>query len=145
MQPDTALHLGDPVLDREHKEFQTAAIALRDAASGGERLALETLRSLARAHFSDEDDDLRRVGSHNAQCHLDEHAAVLASLDDVLAVLVNPERDPVHASELCARLADALLGWLPEHVQQMDAGIAQLRTRERLGGQTVSFQRKPDR
>ena len=90
-------------------------------------------------HFGFEDDHLRHVGDANATCHLDEHAAVLRSLDEVGAVLARPEPAP---RDLTRRLATELLRWLPEHVQVMDAGIATARTRERFGGGPVQITRR---
>lgn len=145
MHADASIALGDPLLDRQHQEMFSLALGLLQAPEGCERVALESLRAHAAAHFAQEDEDLRRVGGHNADCHLDEHAAVLTSLDDVHHTLSTPAGDPGAGRRLAGQLAQALLDWLPEHVQQMDAGIASSRAKQRLGGMAVKFAHRSSR
>jgi hemerythrin-like metal-binding protein len=137
MTPNS-ISLGDPALDQEHAELQRLIDALRQALPADALSALDALKAHAENHFGLEDADLRRLGGANATCHLDEHAAVLRSLDDVRAVLER-EQPP---SDLVARLAAELTRWLPEHVQAMDAGIASVRTRERFGGVPIQLTRR---
>ena len=134
----SSLTLGDPVLDREHAELQRLIDALREAPPSQALAALDALRSHAALHFGQEDGDLRRLGGANATCHLDEHAAVLRSLDEVREVLEQLQAP----SGLIGRLVAELTRWLPEHVQAMDAGIASVRTRERFGGVPVQITRR---
>jgi hemerythrin len=133
-----ALTLGDPVLDREHAELQRLVDALRRAAPAGALAALDALKAHAAMHFGLEDGDLRRLGGANATCHLDEHAAVLRSLDEVRAVLERPQPP----ADLVGRLTAELSRWLPEHVQAMDASIASVRTQERFGGARIRITRR---
>ena len=132
------LSLGDPVLDREHAELQRLIDDLRQAGPAQALGALDALKAHAAAHFDQEDGDLRRLGGANAACHLDEHAAVLRSLDEVRAVLEQPQPP----ADLVGRLSAELSRWLPEHVQAMDAGIASVRTRERFGGAPIQVKRR---
>jgi hemerythrin len=134
----SSLTLGDPVLDQEHAELQRLIDALRQAAPAEAMGALDALRAHAASHFGQEDGDLRRLGGANATCHLDEHAAVLRSLDEVRAVLGRPQP----SADLVGRLAAELTRWLPEHVQAMDASIASVRTKERFGGVPVQISRR---
>ncbi len=138
MNTETSITLGDPALDREHAELQRLIVALMQAPADRVAAALDALRTHAGKHFELEDADLRRVGGANATCHLDEHAAVLRSLDEVRQVLARPE-PPL---DMIPRLAAELMRWLPEHVQVMDAGIASVRTKERLGGAPVQITRR---
>lgn len=138
MNTANSLTLGDPVLDQEHQELQRLIDALLAAPAAQAVAALEALQSHAASHFALEDGELRRLGGANATCHLDEHAAVLRSLDEVKAVLARPEPP----GDLVRRLATELLRWLPEHVQEMDASIAAVRTRERFGGVPVQITRR---
>lgn len=134
----TPLTLGDPVLDREHAELQRLIDALRAAPGSQALAALDALKAHAASHFALEDGDLRRLGGANATCHLDEHAAVLRSLDEVRAVLERPQPP----ADLIGRLATELSRWLPEHVQAMDAAIASVRVKERFGGVPVQISRR---
>jgi hemerythrin len=133
-----SLTLGDPVLDREHAELQRLIDALRQAAPAQAAAALQALKAHAALHFGQEDADLRRLGGANASCHLDEHAAVLRSLEEVGAVLEQPQAP----ADLVSRLAAELTRWLPEHVQAMDASIASVRSKERFGGVPVQLTRR---
>jgi hemerythrin-like metal-binding protein len=133
-----SLTLGDPILDREHAELQRLIDALHQAPPQETLAALDALQAHAASHFALEDDELRRLGGANATCHLDEHAAVLRSLDEVRAVLGQPQPP----GQLASRLAAELSRWLPEHVQAMDASIASVRSKERFGGAPVQITRR---
>jgi len=131
--------LGDAQLDAEHGELQRLAEALRAAPPQQLVAALDAVRAQVATHFEGEDRDLRRLGGHNAECHLDEHAAVLNSLYEVREILADPTVADHAKQHLAQRLAAQLLQWLPEHVDQMDAGVAAVRDRERLGGTRVQI------
>ena len=133
-----SLALGDPVLDLEHAELQRLIDALREAPPDQALAALDALKAHAGLHFGQEDEDLRRLGGANATCHLDEHAAVLRSLDEVRAVLEQAQAP----AGLVTRLAAELARWLPEHVQAMDASIASARSKERFGGVPIQITRR---
>jgi hemerythrin len=128
------LVLGDSMLDRDHAELSRLVQALLTASGGAAVAALDALRVEAGEHFDREDADLRRLGGNNAACHLDEHAAVLLSLDEVRAILCGAATPPEMAQRLIASLALELQRWLPEHVSEMDAGLAAVRSRSRFGG-----------
>ena len=133
-----SLSLGDPVLDREHAELQRLIDALQHAPPAASLAALAALKAHADFHFGKEDEDLRRLGGANATCHLDEHAAVLRSLDEVREVLVRSQAP----AGLVERLTAELVRWLPEHVQAMDASIASVRSKERFGGAPIQITRR---
>lgn len=122
------------MLDRDHAELFRLAQALMRASGGGAVAALDTLRLEASEHFGREDVDLRRLGGNNASCHLDEHAAVLSSLDEVHSILRDTATPAETAQRLVASLALELQRWLPEHVGEMDASLATSRSRSRFGG-----------
>jgi hemerythrin-like metal-binding protein len=140
--PTPVRALGDAQLDAEHEELQRLSEEL--LAAGPERLvaALDALRGHVAAHFEGEDQDLRRLGGHNAECHLDEHAAVLKSLEEVRMIVADPTSEGSAKLRLARRLASQLSQWLPEHVDQMDASVAAARDRERLGGTRVQITRQ---
>lgn len=143
MSFQSSLIVGDPAMDRDHATLHALIAALPAAAPEAMMEALDALRSHAAQHFASEDADLRRIGDPNASCHLDEHAAVLASLQEVRAVLADASVEAAAKERLVRRLATQLADWLPEHVQVMDAGVAATRTRERLGGVPVLISRRP--
>lgn len=142
MQPASSLALGDPVLDRDHDELLRLALALRDASPAQAPAAMEALRAHAGDHFAREDEDIRLSRDPNGQCHLDEHANVLKSFDEVIAVFGNPATPAGTVERICGSLSAELLRWLPEHVSQMDAAVAVARTKRRLGGAPVLISRR---
>lgn len=128
------LVLGDSMLDQDHAGLSRLVQALLTASGGAAVAALDTLRVEAGEHFDREDADLRILGGNNAACHLDEHAAVLRSLDEVRAILRDEATSPEIAQRLTTSLAFELQRWLPEHVSEMDASLAAVRCRSRFGG-----------
>jgi hemerythrin len=143
MTDSFSLQLGDPALDQDHAELLRLIHRLRDAAPSEALPALDELRAHAARHFEVEDADLRRQRDGNAQCHLDEHAAVLKSLGEVREILAAPAPLTEARQSMLPRLVAELTRWLPEHVQAMDAAVASFRTKERLGGAPVVMSRKP--
>ncbi|HET8746233.1 MAG TPA: hemerythrin [Ramlibacter sp.] len=140
------MELGDAALDAEHAQLQGHALRLLHAAAGEDGLAaLQALQAHAREHFAAEDADLRRMEGGNARCHLDEHANVLRSFEEVGAVLARDVLDAEAKQRLVQRLALQLLDWLPEHVREMDAAVARQRFQARTGGAPVRIARVPAR
>jgi hemerythrin len=68
-------------------------------------------------------------------CHIDEHAAVLRSIEDVLAVA---RAGDVHEVR---RLADALAGWFPGHADWLDSALAAWLCKRSYGGKPVVLRR----
>ncbi|WP_232077315.1 bacteriohemerythrin [Variovorax sp. PBL-E5] len=135
------LNLGDEGLDRDHAHLQDLILALLDSKPEEAADKLDRLRVHARAHFDREDADLRHLGGSNAICHLDEHAAVMKSLDEVWTIIRSDEAASAVVERLAKSLSLELLRWLPEHVGEMDAGLAAERTQSRFGGAPVRIAR----
>ncbi|MBK8072218.1 MAG: hypothetical protein IPK34_09465 [Ramlibacter sp.] len=85
----------------------------------------------AAQHFAMEDEHLRDMKDGNSKCHLDEHANVLKSFDEVREVLVGAAHPPEMKQRVVQSLSVELLDWLPHHVQEMDAGVATHRSKQR--------------
>lgn len=135
------LHLGDSHLDEQHEKLEFLIAALRDAPAAEAVDRLDALASHAADHFATEDVILRVMKDGNAACHIDEHAAVLRSLQEVREVLTGPDAAEGAKAALLQRLGTQLQQWLPEHVQAMDAGVAAHRSKERFGGAPVRLTR----
>ncbi len=134
--------LGDAALDEDHSRLQTLIDELLAAPTGRMAAVLDELRVHARQHFAVEDEDLNILQDGNSQCHLDEHAAVLKSLDEVHAILVADDMPPEGKVSLVQRLANQLNFWLPEHVREMDTSVATFRLKRRFGGAPVKIVRR---
>jgi hemerythrin len=129
--------LDDRLLDDDHAQFERLVIGFSDGGLALAKETLEALRAHAARHFEAEDADLRRMRGGNAQCHIDEHAAVLASLRQVRELLDDAARDAAANERMVAALAAELRRWLPLHVDEMDRALAAFRFRERTGGASV--------
>jgi hemerythrin-like metal-binding protein len=137
------LVLGDVNLDADHQQLDTHIRQLLQASPQQQPAILAALRAHAAQHFATEDEDLRIIKGGNATCHIDEHASVLKSLDEVSEALGSTEWTDEAKQDMVQRLATQLLGWLPYHVQEMDTGVATWRARQRLGGVPMQIQRRP--
>jgi hemerythrin len=126
-----AFEVGHEEMDATHREFVSCVDALLRAPD--DRLAprLEALAEHAKRHFAEEDEAMRR-GAYNAGgCHVEEHAAVLKSLDEVRVALREGRPAVVRA------FAEALADWFPEHARVMDLGLARWMVQQRLGGAPI--------
>jgi hemerythrin len=142
MSSETVFSSGDTQLDADHRNIQNAIDVLCSAGDSARISALDELRKVVASHFETEDIDLQRMGDGNAKCHIDEHAAVLVSLDDVRIALVSRERDEEFKSNLVSRLGTQLLQWLPMHVREMDTSLVKYRIAQRFGGAPVNLVRR---
>lgn len=141
---DHPLALGDPRLDQDHDALNRLVVAFGRTVgdAGAARDALAALRAQAGEHFAFEDGELRALGGPDMQCHLDEHQAVLRSLDEVHALLAASDTAADTAARLVVTLAAELQRWLPEHVSYMDVAVAKARVQARLGGAAVRLSRR---
>ena len=133
---DDSYELGHDEMDGTHREFVTCVDAMLQAADGDQALALDAFSAHARRHFAEEDHWMAQTAYGNAGCHVDEHAAVLKSIDDVAAALATGRHDVVRS------FARALADWFPEHARVMDQGLARWLVERRLGGAPVLIQRR---
>jgi hemerythrin len=132
-QPEFELGFG--AMDATHREFVDCVQALLGASDAALPAALERFAAHARSHFDEERNWMQQTAFASAQCHLDEHDAVLKSVDEVQA-LVAQGRLPI-ARALAAELAR----WFPHHADSMDASLARWMTQQRLGGAPVLIRR----
>lgn len=135
---DDAFAVGHGSMDDTHHEFVDCLDALLRASDAQQHAALNAFEDHARRHFLEEDQAMRASAYGSAGCHVDEHAAVLQSLDEVRAALAEGRHDVVR------HFAQALADWFPRHAQVMDLGLARWLNQRRLGGAPVSIQ-KPRR
>lgn len=142
---NSGLILGDESLDRDHDLLHDLIVRLLNASPDGLVPALDALRACASQHFAAEDENLRAMKDGNVQCHLDEHGNVLKSFDEVREVLIGKGHPPQAKQRLVQSLSVQLLEWLPHHVQEMDAGVATWRSKQRFGGAPVQISRSATR
>lgn len=133
---EPAFELGHGAMDATHREFVDCVDALLRVTDAQLGAALQAFDVHIRAHFAEEDRQMAATGYGNAGCHVDEHAAVLKSLDEVHAALAAGRHDVVR------RFAVALADWFPQHATVMDQGLAGWLVQRELGGSPVRLQRR---
>ena len=130
-----ALHtapLGYAPMDAVHAEFDALLdAALRSAGDLDQHLAaiLDHLVS----HFEAEGRWMHETEYPNSECHLEEHAAVLASAHEVQAL--DAMRRPIVARAFFEKLA----AWFPAHSQHLDSALAHWMFKRSHGGKPVVF------
>ncbi|MGT2477437.1 bacteriohemerythrin [Paraburkholderia terrae] len=128
--------LGHQTMDETHHEFVACVHTLLTTEDADLGDALEAFAGHAHSHFGEEDASMRETAYGSAGCHIDEHAAVLRSLDEVRAMLAQGRTDVVRS------FARVLMDWFPEHVRVMDQGLARWLIQQKLGASPVVIRRQ---
>lgn len=127
--------LGYQPMDETHREFVEivdAMLAADDARFAG---LLERFAAHAKDHFERERRWTEGSQFPATECHVDEHGAVMTSVDQV--------REVVAAGNVAEgrRLARELVKWFPGHADYMDASLAQWLVRQSTGGKPIVLRR----
>ena len=137
LQWEPGFELGEASMDAAHREFIERLHDLQQCADEEFARHLRAFRAHAEQHFGDEDRAMQGGGYASAQCHLDEHKAVLSSVAEVQALVAQGN------VEVGRRLARELARWFPEHTVAMDRGLAAWSQKQRLGGARIAIVRRP--
>ena len=131
---DTFL-LGFGPMDDTHEEFVEIVGAMQRAPD--EELAglLEAFAAHAKAHFDTENRWMLDTDFPARECHMNEHAAVMHSVQQVR------ERVAQGDFALVRRLADQLASWFPGHADYLDSALSHWMCKRRLGGKPVVLRR----
>lgn len=132
---DAPLPIGHVAMDAEHVQFAALLGALRAAPDAALPGAFDALLAHADAHFTAEDASLTASGCPGRACHMQEHAAVLATLRGVRRRLAQGEYEVARA------VASELAAWFPAHVRHLDSALSHWLSRQRHGGQPVVLHR----
>ncbi|MDO8249556.1 MAG: hemerythrin domain-containing protein [Rhodoferax sp.] len=135
LQWSDALLLGYGPMDAVHREFVDTVQALQTAQDADLPRCLEALVAHARSHFETEDFWMVETDFPARACHIEEHAAVMASVEQVRQLLAQG-----NIAE-CRRLADELARWFPGHADYLDSALAHWICKQRLGGKPVVLRR----
>ena len=128
--------LGYAPMDDTHREFVQVVgrlLSCPDAEFAG---ALDDFIRHAEAHFGEEDEWMRTTDFPPKDCHIDEHAAVMASARAVRELVVK-EGDVAEGRRLAAALAD----WFPKHAFHLDSALSHWMVKRAFGGKPVVFRR----
>ena len=127
--------LGYAPMDETHREFVALVDALLRAEDQDFLARLEAFERHAVAHFGEEDAWMERTGFPPKDCHIDEHAAVLRSVREVLERV--RQGDVAEGRRLAAALAD----WFPGHAFHLDSALAHWMVKRAYGGKPVVLRR----
>jgi hemerythrin len=127
--------LGYNKMDQTHREFVDCVNALLTCPDAEMAQHLAAFAAHAERHFGEENEWMQSTGFPAAECHADEHAAVLNSVRQVQA-LVDAGNVAI-ARDLAAELAR----WFPSHADYMDSALAQWMVKRKHGGAPVVIRR----
>ena len=131
-----ALLLGHGPTDRLHREFVAVVQTMLACPDAGLADALRAFIDHAQVHFGEEDQAMAESAFPAGGCHVDEHAAVLRSARDVLALV--EAGDAAIGREFAAELAR----WFPAHVAHLDSALVHWLVKRRHGGAPVVLRRE---
>lgn len=127
--------LGHHPMDDIHEEFVDLVGRMQRAADAELPALLEAFAAHAKAHFEAENTWMIETDFPARDCHIDEHAAVMRSIEEVQTLLAQGRHD------ICRSLADELARWFPGHADYLDSALAHWLSKKRLGGIPVVLRR----
>ncbi|WP_295502099.1 hemerythrin domain-containing protein [Limnohabitans sp. Rim8] len=127
--------LGFGPMDETHQEFVTCIAAIQNAEPKDCLVLMDQLLEHATAHFKQEDDWMMTTEFPPRTCHMDEHAAVLASITGVRALARQG------ATEKCLHLANDLARWFPSHADHLDSALSHWMCKIKYGAKPLVFKR----
>ena len=128
--------LGFGPMDETHQEFVTCIAAIQNAAPQDCLVLMDQLLEHATTHFKQEDDWMVATEFPPRKCHMDEHAAVLASITGVRELAIQG------APEKCLHLANELARWFPSHADHLDSALSHWMCKRQYGGTPVVLRRR---
>lgn len=131
--------VGHSAMDGTHREFVECVAALQAAADVDLVERLAAFEAHAVDHFEQERRWMESTSFPAAQCHVDEHTAVLNSIREVQEILRNGG-----SGQVARELARALADWFPGHADYMDASLSQWLIKRSHGGAPVVLRRRLD-
>jgi hemerythrin-like metal-binding protein len=134
-----AFLMGYAPMDQTHREFVAVVGALQRAPDDQVADALAAVQAHCRAHFDEEGRWMAETDMPARDCHDDEHAAVMRSIEEVLALVRSEPSAPNLAN--ARRLADELARWFPGHADYLDSALSHWMSMRRFGGKPMVIRR----
>lgn len=132
-----ALLLGYPAMDETHQDFVRCVGALQSSPDTEFPARLRDTLTHCESHFEQEAGWMKSTDFPAAQCHIDEHEAVLRSLREAEEFL-GRGGDLQRVRSIAAALVD----WFPAHADYMDAALSHWMSKRKHGGAPVVLRRQ---
>lgn len=127
--------LGHPPMDEVHREFVDIVGRMERAPDPELAGLLDTFAEHARSHFDTENAWMVETDFPARDCHIDEHAAVMRSVEEVRGLVAQGN----YAT--CRGLVAELVRWFPSHADHLDSALSHWICKQRLGGKPVVIRR----
>lgn len=127
--------MGFGPMDTTHEEFVACVSAVLSASDAQMPAAMQALLEHTEAHFAAEDTWMTETEFPARECHMNEHAAVLTSVREVLALVQQGRAD------IGRDLARELAKWFPGHTDYLDSALSHWMCKQTLGGKPVVIRR----
>jgi hemerythrin-like metal-binding protein len=124
-------------MDDTHEEFYQVAFRLLTCDEASALAALTAFEEHAVSHFGQEEEWMRNTNFPPADCHVQEHAAVLESLREVQAAVAEGRA----SAALVQDFAIHLFQWFPGHADYLDSALAAWMSKQTYGGKPVVLRR----
>ena len=136
LEPATSPVLGYGPMDDVHAEFTQFVSEAMTCADSELAAYVHRIHAHLLPHFAAEDAWMRESEFPARNCHIDEHAAVLQSADEVLPL--------VQAGNLAIGRAFVreLERWFPSHTDYLDSALAAWMCKRRFGGKPIVLQKR---
>ncbi|MGE4242442.1 bacteriohemerythrin [Ramlibacter sp.] len=130
------VRLGFAPMDTTHEEFLALLDVLLAAPDAEVPAALAAVHAHSREHFAAEERWMTETNFPPADCHRDEHAAVLASMEGVSRRVAEGDLESARS------IARALADWFPGHADHLDSALAHWMCKRTMGGKPVLLRRR---
>ncbi|MDB5973108.1 MAG: hemerythrin-like metal-binding protein [Hydrocarboniphaga sp.] len=134
-----AFKLGYERMDETHRDFVLKVNALLVAEDASLLARLDDFVAHAEAHFGEEAQWMTATDFPAAQCHIDEHDAVMKSVLEVRGRLAAQPDAKYFA--ITRSLAQELMRWFPGHADYLDSALSHWMVKRVYGGAPIVFRR----
>ena len=129
-----AYALGYPQMDETHHEFVETVNAMLVATDDAFPAALDAFAEHAKRHFDQEAEWMHSTEFPAAECHIDEHDAVMKSVLQVQEMVRSGHERGI---EIGRSLAAELVKWFPGHADYLDSALSHWMSKRTYGGKPV--------
>lgn len=127
--------LGHAKLDATHREFVEVVDRMLTCSDADFPAALRAFIVHAESHFGEEKAMMEATDFPAADCHIDDHNAVLGSAQEVEALVQGGN------IEIGRAFAAELSRWFPSHADYLDSALAHWVVKRSTGGKPIVLKR----